>query len=74
MFLVMSVLPFSAKNAFVTEYLLETSLASSVQKCRVLYSNYFNRLLIFSSMKENKKFTDVFTRNISELAVVKLVM
>ena len=41
MFLVMSVLPFSAKIAFVTEYLLESSLASSVQKCRVLYSNYF---------------------------------
>ena len=74
MFQVMSVLPFSAKNAFVTAFLLESSLASSVQKCRVLYSNYFNRLLIFSSMKENKKFTDVFTRNISELAVVKLVM
>ena len=41
MFLVMLVLPFSAKNAFVTAYLLESSLASSVEKCGVLYSNYF---------------------------------
>ena len=27
-----------------------------------------SRLFIFSPMKENKKFTNVFTRNISELA------
>ena len=27
-----------------------------------------------SHMKENKKFTDVFTRNISELEALKLVM
>ena len=31
-------------------------------------------LFIFSPMKENKKFTNVFTRNISELAALKLVM
>ena len=29
---------------------------------------------IFSPMKENKKFTNVFTRKISELAALKLVM
>ena len=34
----------------------------------------FSRLFIFSPMKENKKFTDVFTRNISELGALKLVM
>ena len=33
-----------------------------------------SRLFIFSPMKENKKFTNVFTRNISELAALKLVM
>ena len=32
------------------------------------------RLYIFSPMKENKKFTNVLTRNISELAALKLVM
>ena len=32
-----------------------------------------SRLFIFSPMKENKKFTDVFTRNISEFAALKLV-
>ena len=31
-----------------------------------------SRLFIFSPMKENKKFTDVFTRNISELAALKI--
>ena len=63
-------------------------IPSSVQKCRVLFSNYFvfaklsrwkpmdllSRLIISSPMKENKKFTNVFTRNISELAALKLVM
>ena len=34
----------------------------------------FSRLFIFFPMKENKKFTDVFTRNISKLAALKLVM
>ena len=34
----------------------------------------FSRLCIFSPMKENKKFTSVFTRNIFELAALKLVM
>ena len=29
---------------------------------------------LFSPMKENKKFTNVFTLNISELAALKLVM
>ena len=33
----------------------------------------FSRLFIFSPMKENVKFTNVLTRNISELAL-KLVM
>ena len=78
MFLVMSVLPFSAKNAFVTEYLLETSLASSVQKCRVLFQNWtelklylISELMSFKEgnelieLKENEKSTNVFTRNIS---------
>ena len=32
------------------------------------------RLFIFSPMKENEKFTNVFTRNISELAALKLVL
>ena len=40
MFQVMSVLPFSAKNAFVKAYLLE-SCPSSVKRCRVLFLNYF---------------------------------
>ena len=31
-------------------------------------------LVIFSPMEKNKKFTDVFTQNISELAALKLVM
>ena len=31
-----------------------------------------SRLFIFSPMKENKKFTSVFTRNITELAALKL--
>ena len=33
-----------------------------------------SRLFIFSPMKGNKKFTNVFTRNISELAALRLVM
>ena len=33
-----------------------------------------SRLFIFSPMKENKKFTNVFTGNISELAALELVM
>ena len=33
-----------------------------------------SRLFIFSPMKEDKKFTNVFTRNFSELAALKLVM
>ena len=33
-----------------------------------------SRLFIFSPVKENKKSTNVFTRNISELAALKLVM
>ena len=33
-----------------------------------------SRLFIFSPMKENKKFTNVFTPKISELAALKLVM
>ena len=35
-----------------------------------------SRLFIFSPMKENKKFTNVFSRNISEfiIAAIKLVM
>ena len=33
-----------------------------------------SRLVIFSPMKENKMFTNVFTRNIFELAALKLVM
>ena len=32
------------------------------------------RLFIFFPMKKNKKFTNVLTRNISELAALKLVM
>ena len=31
-----------------------------------------SRLFIFSPMKENKKFTNVFTLNISELATLKV--
>ena len=33
-----------------------------------------SHLFIFSPMKENKKFTNVFTRNTSKLAALKLVM
>ena len=33
-----------------------------------------SRLFVFSPTEKNKKFTDVFTRNISELAALKLVM
>ena len=33
-----------------------------------------SHLFILSPIKENKKFTNVFTRNISELAALKLVM
>ena len=33
-----------------------------------------SRLFIFSPMKENEKFTNALTRNISELAALKLVM
>ena len=33
-----------------------------------------SRLFIFSAMKGEKKFTNVFTQNISELAALKLVM
>ena len=33
----------------------------------------FSRLLIFSPTEKNRKFTNVFTRNISELAALKLV-
>ena len=61
-------------------------IPSSVQKCRVLFSNYFvfsklgrgkrmnllSRLFIFSPVKENKKLTKEFTRSISELAAWKL--
>ena len=32
------------------------------------------RLFTFSPMEKNKKFTNVLTRNISELAALKLVM
>ena len=32
------------------------------------------RLFIFSIVKENKKFANVLTRNISEIAALKLVM
>ena len=32
-----------------------------------------SRLFIFSPTKENKKFTNAFTRNISELAALKLI-
>ena len=34
----------------------------------------FSRLFIFSPTEKNKKFTNVFTRNISESAALKLVM
>ena len=37
---VISVLPFSVKNAFVTVYLFGI-IPSSVQNFRVLFSNYF---------------------------------
>ena len=33
-----------------------------------------SRLFIFSPTEKNKKFTNVFIRNISELAALKLVM
>ena len=69
---VMSVLPFSAKNAFVTAYLLESSLAwfKDVVCCfQTIFVSLF--LFIYSPMKENKKFTNVFTRNICQLAAVK---
>ena len=36
--------------------------------------DFFGRLFLFSSMKENKKFTNVFTQNISELATLQVVM
>ena len=36
--------------------------------------NFLSRLFIFYPIKENKKFTKVFTRNISDLAALKLVM
>ena len=84
LFHVISVLPFSAKNAFVTAYLFKI-IRSPVKKCRVRFSNYFvfatlsrgnrmdllSRLFIFSPTEKNKKFTNVFTRNISELAALK---
>ena len=33
-----------------------------------------SRLFLFSPMEKNEKFTNVFTRTISELAALKLVM
>ena len=33
-----------------------------------------SRLYLFSPMEKNAKFTNVFTRNISELAALKLVV
>ena len=80
MFQVISVLPFSAKNAFVTVYLLESSLArlKNVVSCFQTISSLLSfkegnqwissRVCLFSlfTMKDNKKFTDVLTRNISE--------
>ena len=33
-----------------------------------------NHLLSFSPLRENKRLTNVFTRNISELAALKLAM
>ena len=88
MFQVMSVLPFSTKNAFVTGYLLESSLArfKNVVCCFQTISCLLSFkegnqwissaacMFIFSAMKENEKFTNVYTQNISELAALKLVM
>ena len=42
--------------------------------CFQTISCLLSRLLIFSLMKENKKFTIVVTRNVSEVAASKLVM
>ena len=68
MFQVMSVVPFSAKNAFVIAYLLESSLArfKDVVCCYQTIScllsfregnERISRLFIFSPMKEYKKFS-----------------
>ena len=71
----------------MTAHLLESSLArfKNVACCFQTISCLLNfqrgkeidllsPLFIFSSMKENKKFTNVFTQNISELATLQVVM
>ena len=62
-------------------------IPSSVQKCRVLFQNWTELKLYLISglmsfkegnklieLKENEKSTNVFTRNISQQAALKLVM
>ena len=71
----------------MTAHLLESSLArfKNVACCFQTTSCLLNfkrgkaidllsPLFIFSLMKENKKFTNVFTQNISELATLQAVM
>ena len=88
MFQVISVLPFRTKNAFVTVYLLESSLARfkhlvccfQTSSCLLSFKegneSISSAACLFSlfTMKDNKKFTNILTRNISELAAFKLVM
>ena len=71
----------------MTVHLLESSLAQfkNVACCFQTISCLLNfkqgkeidllsPFFIFSPMKENKKFTNVFTQNISELATLQVVM
>ena len=91
MFQVISVLPFSAKNAFVTVYLLESSLARfknfvccfQTNSCLLSFKEENEWISsaaclswLFSPLwkRTRSSVTNVFTRNISELAALKLVM
>ena len=91
MFQVISVLPFSAKNAFVTVYLLESSLARfknfvccfQTISCLLSFKEGNERISsaaclfwLFSPLWKRTRIlvTNIFTRNISELAALKLVM
>ena len=62
----------------MTAYLLESSLARFKNVVCCFHTRETNGspqpLVYFSPMKDSKKFTNVFTRNISELAALKLVI